>query len=535
MFTIFVIETNFLAMGYPLSTFQQLSGLCSNEPFIRKTFNEYKLVSVIVHAPEDDRFRREIKYSFEHLHEVTGKDFAFISFINPPYKWAASHSGWMGMRESLSNGRGLDDSGFVRALQRRLDLPDNPCLVLTDDLLSNKYVILPTSRDNVISQMEAISGFVNSWLGRFPVDEPEFLNFLSRLGSAFSEQTTDGNSLAKNIADLTAVRALTGAGAIWDNRFARETQIEDAYRYVRSELKSLWVLLGNSRESGDSDKASEMLEKFSDYLSEVIRVAEGNNNSHYSHGHNLNHRTDSADIFADEELGLGIHTAIQKDEKYLLRVQDDEGLESITRDYLSNFNMLLPVYFNSFHDHFKAVELESLSPKGFEKDFSPLGNYLGKAMEEEMNASLVQRVRQLMGVDMPKYYRRYEETLKDPCAVKTRDKIIYLNKRGRNLSDSDYSDWSYSMGEVLCVLREMAKSKPSKMGIFCDEAFIEKADSFARNRNTACHSGIFAITSFDDMYEGFWNLKRFYLPEMIRLKKSLRGGADESISLFDLL
>ena len=496
-------------MGFPLSTFQQLSRLCQNEPFIKRVFNDFKLTAIIVHDPTDDDFRREIKYSFEHLHEITGNDFAFLSFINPPARWAAAHTDWMNLRETLSGGDGFDDIDFVLALQRRLLLPKDPCLVLTSDLLLDKYVILPTAKDYVVSHLESISEFAHSTLGNIPIDSQEFINFLSKLGPAFIERTEDRNSLAKNIADLVAVRALTGAGATRRYSQAREAQIEEAYSYVKAELRSLWNSIIEARSEGDPDKGSNLLDKFSDYLAQVICVAE-----QYGHRDPQEHMISQRQVFMPLE------------RMYALSLSDFKGVEDTTLTYLLNYNRILPVYTCSdLNRRFQGIDLEYLSPEGFKLDFSPLGTFLGKAMEEEINASLVQRVRQIMGVHMPRYYRKYEDGLNDSCSVKTERKDIELNKKGKWLSDTDYTDRSYPMGEVLCVLREIAKdeSKAFQMGVFCRELFINTADGFVRSRNASCHPGLFDRSAFNTMFEKFQVLSESFLPQMNNIKESLRS------------
>lgn len=507
-------------MGFPLSTFQQLSLLCREEPFIRQTFERYRMTAVIVHDPSDDSFRRQVKYSFEYLHEVTGEGFAFITFINPPARWAQAHTNWMDLREQLSVGNGLDDDGFVQALRRRLDLPDGPSLVLSDGLLSNRYVILPSSHDEVISQMEDIGEFVNSRPGRFPVDSPEFLAFLSDLGPAFAECTVDGASLAKNIADLAAVRALTGAGAARD-RMARQVQVSDAHQYVRDELRSLWEDLKQWRKTGAGDDTDGIMDRLSDYLAQIVDTARIGNPRH-PNAHAGRRRQDIEDSDYD---------------CYSLTQADTYEMEPLTRTYLSYYNMLLPLYLGTdIYGRSSKVDMELITPAGLISDFSPLGSYLGKAVEEEMNASLVQRARQLMGVHMPHFYRRFEETLNDRCEVRTNQKRIYLNWRGRRLSATDFADRSLPIGEVLCVLRELAadEDKGRMMGQFCDEASIERADSFARLRNAACHTGLFGRDGFDRMYNSFRELRRLDFPGMFRLKSCLRNTPERS-HLFEII
>ena len=496
-------------MGYPLSTFQQLALLCKDEPDVRYTFDKYRMISVIVHDPSDDGFRRQIKYSFEYLHEVTGKGFAFITFINPPVRWAQAHANWMDLQERISAGNGMDDASFVRALRRRLDLPDGPCLVLSENLLSNRYVILPTTRDKVVPHMVAIGAFVNSQPGRFPVDSPEFLAFLSELGPAFSEQTADGNPLAKNIADLAAVRALTGAGAVHD-KMAIQEQKEESHRYVREELLVLWNEFRKLRGTGDGDMVDEVLERFSDYLALVAE--EGHRQLPLFLRHN------------------GCYDVLRPYDDYFLQGKDFDGMESLTRTYLSNFNYLLPYYLASIPPMGpRRIDMEYLFPSGLIKDYSPLGNYLGKAVEEEMNASLVQKARQLMGVHMPGYYRKFEEALNDRCEVQTRQKKIFLNWKGKPLPGSEYTDRNVPLGEVVCLLREFAKDESKRSGMmgFCQGVFIDKADAFARLRNAACHSGLFDRPTFDKLYREFEGVKKDAFPDMFRLKESLRHW-DES-------
>ena len=102
-------------MGFPLSTFQQLAGLCKDEYDARETFSKYKVIAVVVHDPDDKSFKRRMKFSFERLHETTGRDFAFITFINPSENWKQEHQDWMMDRELFAVGEGCDDPAFFHA------------------------------------------------------------------------------------------------------------------------------------------------------------------------------------------------------------------------------------------------------------------------------------------------------------------------------------------------------------------------------------------------------------------------------------
>ena len=499
-------------MGYPLSTFQQLSRLCNDEPYIRREFDRFRTVAVIVHSPRDDDFRRTVKYAFEHLHEVTGEGFAFITLIDPPSRWGKAHRGWMDTRERLSAGDGLDDENFVLALRRRLDLPDGPCLVLTGDLLSDRYAILPTSAEKVVAHMEAISQFVGSRTGRIPADDPDFQSFLSYLGPAFSESVPGGESLAKVIADLTAVKALMGNGSA-RSLMAMEDQRREAQRYVMEVLLSLWNKLNELEEDQDPDSSSPALDAFTDYLAQVIREVRG----------------------ADRR-----QEPFRPHDQYVIGGNQLLGLEPRAITYVENYNLLLPVYFDG--EEFGSgyvFDVRRLLPEGIDYDYSPLGNLLGKTVEEEMNASLVQRARQLMGVHMPEFYRRFEDALGVNYGIKTKKKTIFLNDKGARRSVSDYYDRTLPMGEILCVLRQLSQDrmKADRMGWSCTDSYIDEADAFARLRNKACHMGVFNRNAFDDMHRSFLMLAVDYFPRMQKMKEALLGGGDlfmtESLTLWD--
>jgi hypothetical protein len=513
-------------MGYPLSTFQQLARLCKDEPFVKKEFDRFRVVAIIVHAPDDDDFRRHLKYSFEHLHKVTDKGFAFLTFINPPSQWVEEHWAWMRTREWLSVGNGLDDDGeFVRALRRRLDLPDSPCLVLTGNLLSDRYIILPTSKDKVVPQMEAISWFVKANRGDRPIDERDFLRFLRRLGTAFEESTADGQSLARNIADLTAVKALTGVGAA-GGEWERQKLRTEAHDYVRAALRKLWkAWKSGSEDSGSEDLAYKAPDRFCEYLGFILETDRG--------GAPERLRMVPRDGFEPLTFGCAmmVPRMVPRD-GYPIPERMLEVVEPNTRIYLANFSRLVPLYMQHAPlGERNAIDLDGLSPSGMTLDFSPLGTYLGKAVEEEMNASLVQWARKIKGVHMPSYYRRYEEDLGDECRVYTsRTRFIKLNDKGKIFKTdfkTEYYDRAFTMGEVLSVLRvlrdEMDEMMARQMEPFCSDPYI---DSFVENRNRACHQGIFKRDQFDSMYKEFMGVMDRELPVMVDLKNSLRAPHD---------
>ena len=71
----------------------------------------------------------------------------------------------------------------------------------------------------------------------------------------------------------------------------------------------------------------------------------------------------------------------------------------MSRVYSEMFNVLEEVMQDD-------EKLKALSPL----DFSALGMYIGKFVEQEINSSVVQLMRKTCGIDMPDYYcKRYPQ------------------------------------------------------------------------------------------------------------------------------
>ena len=98
---------------YPLTNFQQLAGLCNNEPFCKKTFSKYRLIAIILQKEQDSVLGHNLSNAFDRLQTTTGKNFAVISFVTPSKQWTRTHSAWAGMQENLFNCDDCDEQDFI--------------------------------------------------------------------------------------------------------------------------------------------------------------------------------------------------------------------------------------------------------------------------------------------------------------------------------------------------------------------------------------------------------------------------------------
>ena len=470
-------------MGFPLSRFYHLARLCENHT---QEFAPFKLVAIVVPGSTNNSVRREIQYHFTRLHEITGEAMAFIAFCEPPRAWKREHQHWMEIKESLSAGvEEHGDSLFLRNLQDRLCLPDDTCLLLTNDLLADKYLVIPTDSGSIVSQLDELGQYANLPNSIVSTGDDTFLSFLDTLGSVYEESTSNGKSLAENIAIMSAVKNLES------RFFGKEADI-----WVGGEIKRLYgvyrraVLEGESADGGTIDAA---LKAYSDYLIYVLRYI-------------LGRPDDFFDSLGCSCLGIDIMDIFYP-------------WEEVSKDYIFSYNTFA----------YSFLERPMMRPKMFineiPKDYSPLGCYLGKIVEEEINASLVQYLRNLMGIRMPEFYRVYDRN-SETCVVETPAKV-YLNNYRQNYGNSadPVPDKIIAVGQVVKVIETMA-SGPYFFdpGILQQKDFLDPIRDFSHLRNKAGHAGeVFGFEDARIAHDKFKNLVSKIFPTLMNLKREMSG------------
>lgn len=188
-----------------------------------------------------------------------------------------------------------------------------------------------------------------------------------------------------------------------------------------------------------------------------------------------------------------------------------KGCDPASRVYKSMFEVLTEVMQDS-------EKLKSLSPI----DFSALGMYIGKFVEQEINSSVVQIMREFRGVDMPMYYCK-----KCPGYVKsvqTQYKTISLNSPNKDSEDYNALQ-TIPLGEAYVAL-DILKAEDN-WGFFDNYPWLDEDDfldawwNLSKFRNKMAHIG--EIIDVDTLQDNFEHFQTFleYLPNMIEAKKQL--------------
>lgn len=189
-----------------------------------------------------------------------------------------------------------------------------------------------------------------------------------------------------------------------------------------------------------------------------------------------------------------------------------DGCDKMSRVYEEMFNALQEV----MQDEEK---LNSLSPL----DYSALGMYIGKFVEQEINSSVVQIMRAFCGIDMPEYYCKRDPGFEGDADVERKNKKVRLNEQKPNGDRTSLR--TIALGDAYYAL-EILKEEDKK-GFFndypwlSDRIFLEAWRNLFVFRNRMAHIGeIIEAKTLKENYEYFLRFLR-YMPDISEAKRKL--------------
>lgn len=196
-----------------------------------------------------------------------------------------------------------------------------------------------------------------------------------------------------------------------------------------------------------------------------------------------------------------------------IELKQADGCDNMSRVYGNMFNMLV----ETMQDEEKLKELSPL-------DFSALGMYIGKFVEQEINSSVVQIMRAFCGIPMPDYYcKPYPDPSRRIAVVFCRSKEIQLNE-SIGWGDSSILR-TVMLGDAYYALEELKKYDDEdyfdRYLWLNDPAFIGAWRNLNRFRNKMAHIGeIIDAETLKENYEQFLVFLD-YMPNINQAKKEL--------------
>ena len=459
-------------MGFILNRFDKLMELKRN----RSINEQFKLTAIIVHDPNDDDLKVHIRDHFLEFAAITGENFLFITFIQPPkeYADAISRGEYKYAKLLVSDSTQLSDTDkTINPLIREFyNLPEyGSYWVIAKKLSDNEVFKVPITSGSLPYQILDLTSYCNC-----PQD---FEGLIQKLkGESIIIKEMIGDSLLKLV-------SLISPSSTQDKcRLYAYSQCETAKKTIYEEKHKLLAVLKQS--SDDEDLA--------DKVFELYKVIE---NVHMN------------------VLNEGQHTSnyVQCENYRLLAVKSQKFWNTYSR--LSQF-------------------IENASRD--ELDYSAFILYLGKIVETELNLSVCQMLRQSMGIDMPDFYNRYCYKA-DKTVIPTENKDVPLNKyiksedgkkqlKGVPLGDLLHA-YKTAVGEEYSSDRNWYIFKPDNLKEISEE-FLPLWANIAKKRNDAAHSRSVNVDAFENTKELFKEFLKEYISELYQIKENLRPGNKHS-------
>ena len=197
----------------------------------------------------------------------------------------------------------------------------------------------------------------------------------------------------------------------------------------------------------------------------------------------------------------------------IINEKQTDGCDRLSRVYGNMFNALQEL----MQDEKKLKELTPV-------DYSAIGLYIGKFVEQEINSSVVQLMRYFCGIDMPDYYCKRYPGYDADTDVTCKNKTIRLNEQ-RDIHDSK-SLKSIPLGDAYYALKQLKDEDPDeffkkKYPWLDDEVFLEAWRNLFVFRNKMAHIG--EVIDADTLKKNYMFFQRFlnYMPNILELKKKL--------------
>lgn len=329
------------------------------------------------------------------------------------------------------------------------------------------------------------------------------------VGESDKSHTDNGESLAKNLADVIAVSIVSSAG---------EDDVSlQAMEWVRGKMASLRAAIDTPTSSPENmdlfskykfivqeakDKATKPRYTYDDSSTVLYSLPSDRMSMGFILNKPKNPYEVDPNLFTGAEIESGRQYCI-----YSYNIKHRKQINRTWRRYPSIYK-----HFDWFDEEYCSVE-----------DYSTEGVCLGKIIEEEINASIVQLIRKVrFDIEMPRYWRRYDDTKHDTCVIKTKNLQVTFNfiDKKRNILRTVPIGQVYRSIETLLAEDEKYESA---LGIFASSDFIRALTGFSYFRNDSTHPGGVSAEDFQEMHQRFTELMESYMHEIVRLKERLKS------------
>lgn len=379
-------------MGMPISCFSTLLGIRGNSRYVsqdaaQRILQKYRTIAFVIHDPGvHTDFDAALISEFDRLDHESGSSLLFFALVRPEsamieglvdrayYRLFADHArevGGMVDEELIPVSRDPSITAFTFAAALGIQPSELPCIVTTDNLLSDRVEIHGTSAGALREQLRQL-GYRAA---REPAPGPRPQHYPLFEKESQDEEDGDHRRLSRSLAEtLTAVLGPLAIGSKYGGQEAKRG-VGQALRSLERDLERV-RLRHDGEQGGEFDRLACAIAG----IRWLVKTRE--------------QRNDVETVFSNPPAKFFDHDTC-------VMFKTGAGcLEAL--DYAVMADPIPPERLNRF-------PAKGDGRRRPEVDFTPGLICMAKGFEREMNLSVVQWVRQRLGVSLPDYYDRPQQ------------------------------------------------------------------------------------------------------------------------------
>ena len=495
-------------MGFPISRFSLFYGLYNQtqqSEEVHRIFSRFNLIAIILHNPADKKFQQKMENHFEYYDSMTGPNFLFITFIKRN-RWIEATRNERKYLKTLTLGEGKTDDFELQHLKQlfKVEEKENPVIILTTDLNSKTYAVIDTSTEIIEKQLREIGKFCRYQEKPQSCQDPNFKRLVRDLQECKSYNWENySDEISSFPLPLRYSLIATFSRIQKRNIESSKDYLQELPNIIQFNRQLMDLIVALLQEIKIRDILIEKLirriylkEQTEEQCDELLSL--------------LQERElfqKSTDIWFQELANAKIICLPQQevDRKYLINDISDEW-EQDSQIYAKTHNELCRALLHNGNRENNNDEF----------DFACLSFYMPKIWENEINRSIVQKMRQLIGIEMPDYWFQYKQC-DENFHIECGNKQVDLNNRyGRNnWKAPTIGDSKYAYDTLI--------SKQLMDPIGNNDLFSKLWGKLNNARNRTTHWEPIDMDTFMRTYGYFNQLKDQFFPTLMAIKREMRG------------
>jgi hypothetical protein len=446
----------------------------------QREFERYRIQVSIIHRPEDHEFNLVLHTLDLHLHNLTGRYVVFFPLLDPSDEWLEAVRGTM--FEDWWRFQGQFLSPFNDSLTQQLagffglDWQELPALVISPSLWEGQAIAVPTSANIIEAQFALLTEIAENF------EKPEINMIAEKLAQSLGiPYKLLGYEVRALAAFYEILETLSREGDRYSERYW--PLLKEVLDYIRAELMMTRRAEDDAKDQDET--ASVHIDAAVRLLAAAARVAQGVYQP----------------VLGNVQTQIADYLFLENNSKTLI---ETASLVSWFLDFLDNRRV------NAYHVN----------------DFTPAAQGYWKALEYEINYSIIQAARAARNIQMPKYFTLYDPNFPQKAS------LVQTGNRQHNINAVDHQSLSgqhkfLTLGNAWHVINAMNNNQAENLDqiiLQClqnplPQHYLAVWQRIYEMRNPASHTDPLSKGDYNQLISDFINAQMF--EPLVNIKSAL--------------